>query len=182
MRILLAAMLLTTGAFAVLFGCTPEMKDAIADMKEATPSVCKQYCREMIDCEWDADGDQEDNARDDRLEQCILDCGWYMANGTYVITVDEDGDWEYDGHISGSKVQSFFKCFWALELFDCEDDSYYWEITDEDDCDDYGKCIDKLGMGEWDYTSDDLEWDDDWEACYIDYDPEDGYSYPELGF
>jgi hypothetical protein len=57
-----------------------------------------------------------------------------------------------------------------------------FEIDDEDDCEDMGKCIDKLGMSDWDYDSDNLEWDDDYEMCYMDVDYEDGYSVPQMPY
>jgi hypothetical protein len=148
------------------FGACDQLAKAFEDVQEEAPGICKKDCAEAIDCEWgegyyDFGGDKEDSARADAKKQCIAECAWAINYGVYVVEYDDD-EIDFVGKVSGSKFEKYQKCLFDLK--DCSDDNWGLDIEwdDEDDCEEYNKCVQLLGI--------DLEYEFEEEEYY-------GYTY-----
>jgi len=167
--------LFAVSSLLLLSGCD-KLGAAFEDIQEEAPGVCKDMCEDEIDCEWDAydvGGSEEDAARADSIDLCVVECAFQINNGIYVGEYDDD-DLELVGTISGGAWQKYLDCLY--ELYDCDDDSFGFELDDDDNCELYAKCYEHLGIEteyRWIDNCDDLcDWlgnEDEWEeACDAD--------------
>jgi hypothetical protein len=163
--------------FAIM-GCDPGLGESVDDLISAAPGICKDYCQEKSDCEWDADGDLKDEAEDDSIDNCIVNCANKMDSGAYIVQRAQDNGGatlEYKEHISGSKLKKYFECLWDKELYDCVEmdvvsiKNYELDISSDNDCEDLQKCAEKLDsekITDWTWTNNQCV-QDDTEPSYL---------------
>jgi len=118
-----------------LSACEPELDDAFADVREAAPGICNDYCSAQRECEEDRyDGPEGPAAADADEDQCLVNCSWLAAEGTFVRNEAENA---FVSHVSGKALEDWLSCLWSLGLFECNDDSFgidYDAIDSEEEC------------------------------------------------
>jgi len=149
---------------AYALGCDPELSQAIDDVVTTTPGVCEDYCNKKFKCEWYAEGELKDDAKEDGIEACKVNCAWQMNNGAYVVKDQQEGTlWyrKYKDHVSGSKLTKYFECLWDKDLYTCvesemSDQSWFaLDNSTEDTCDDLRKCtkeLDNADISKWEWV------------------------------
>jgi len=149
MRTLLGS--LAVAAAVAVGGCEGDLTDALDEVRSAAPEVCKDFCEDMITCEWAiAKGDLEDDAFSAQIRRCTVDCAWYMTEGAYVVTADSLGQKEYVDRVSGPSLREALDCAFYAGAYRCSDvgghDAHLFAPPVESICNLTGACMQKLDI------------------------------------
>lgn len=152
-------------SMALIFGCEDGLAEAIEEVRSAAPEVCKDYCEDMVTCEWPAsDGDEEENAFGAAIRRCTVDCAWYMSDGAYVVEGGVSGN-TYTDKVSGKELQEALECVYYAGGYRCSDeggsDMHIFDPPVESICNLCGACFGALGI---DYR---MMWNDPVSACQV---------------
>lgn len=136
---------------AALAGCSDDLADAIEEVRAAAPEVCKDYCEDLITCEWPiADGDEEDNAFGAAIRRCTIDCAWFMSDGAYVVESGIIGQKLYTDKVSGKALREALECVYYAGGYRCSDegaaDLHIFDPPVESVCNLSGGCLGTLGL------------------------------------
>jgi hypothetical protein len=163
------------GVAGYAMGCDPELSTALADVDEAAPSVCEDFCGTLVGCNWaikdeetGADvivGGEKPNMMEDAKRACVVQCAYRAANGPYIFEHNhETGTYTVKEQLPGDTWLEYFECLWDKKLWICEPEHNQLTVQDttEPQCLTLNSCYDLLGIHMK------LYWHIDNGSCYTD--------------
>lgn len=157
------------------FACSEEdsWSSIVSEAQEDIPSVCEEYCDELVECEWEGGGPLDGDAIDSEKEKCAYDCAWDMERGCELVKntdyPDETEDYEYIDFVTGEDLLAAFECLWETGNHGCQHEDFGdfhlmidWDTITEEECEGLNECYDMLDVNpspyfewhEYDYTDD----------------------------
>jgi hypothetical protein len=101
--------------------CETDLSAALDDVRATVPEVCKDYCEDLLTCEWNStvDGLFEE-AFSAAVRRCTIDCAFFVDEGAFVTEwLAFAGKTAYVSHVDGAAIEDALVCLFDLGAYAC---------------------------------------------------------------